>query len=85
MLLLLASGSISLSLSLALFYSAMQYIGTGRTGLISSTSVFWGVVGALALLNETMTTNTIVGGLLMVAGLVGFARESAGRSTDITG
>jgi drug/metabolite transporter (DMT)-like permease len=68
---IVASGAISLGLSLALFYIAMQHIGSGRTGLISSTSTLWGVVGALLLLNESLTVQVIGGGLLMLIGVVG--------------
>ena len=77
---ILGSGSFSLGLSLAFFYVAMRYIGAGRTGLISSTSTFWGVVGAVLLLGEALTTRTVVGGLLMVPGLVLFYWESTRQS-----
>ncbi|MHB9146282.1 MAG: DMT family transporter [Symbiobacteriia bacterium] len=73
---IVASGAVSLGLSLALFYTAMRHIGAGRAGLISSTSAFWGVIGALLLLSESLTTKVIAGGLLMLLGLVLFARES---------
>ncbi|HEY3365056.1 MAG TPA: DMT family transporter [Symbiobacteriaceae bacterium] len=76
---IVASGAISLGLSLALFHTAMRYIGAGRTGLISSTSVFWGVVGALILLAESLTAKIITGGLLMVLGLALFAWEASDR------
>lgn len=77
---IVASGAFSLGLSLAFFYMAMRHIGAGRTGLISSTSTFWGVVGALLLLRESLTTKVIAGGLLMVVGLALFAWESAQQS-----
>ncbi|SDO23561.1 EamA-like transporter family protein [Paenibacillus sp. yr247] len=72
---IVASGAISLGLSLALFYIAMQHIGAGRTGLISSTSTLWGVVGALLLLNESLTVQVIGGGLLMLIGVSGMTFE----------
>lgn len=75
---ILASGALSLGLSLALFYSAMQYIGAGRAGLISSTSAFWGIVAALLLLGETITSRVAWGGLLMLVGMAGFAYDSIG-------
>jgi drug/metabolite transporter (DMT)-like permease len=71
-----ASGAISLGLSLALFYSAMRHIGAGRTGLISSTSTLWGVLGAILLLSEVLTLRIIGGGLLMLIGVAIFALES---------
>lgn len=74
---IVASGAISLGLSLALFYIAMRQIGAGRTGLISSTSVLWGVTGSIILLGETLSWQIVSGGLIMLAGLAGFARESA--------
>lgn len=70
-----ASGAISLGLSLALFYSAMRYIGAGRTGLISSTSTLWGVLGAILLLGEALTVRVIGAGLLMLIGVAIFAWE----------
>lgn len=73
---ILASGAFSLGLSLALFYIAMRYIGAGRTGLISSTSTLWGVLGAILLLGESLTFKTVGGGLLMVIGITLFAWES---------
>lgn len=72
---IVASGAFSLGLSLALFYIAMQHIGAGRTGLISSTSTLWGVVGALLLLNESLTVQVIGGGLLMLIGVFGMTFE----------
>jgi drug/metabolite transporter (DMT)-like permease len=74
---ILASGAFSLGLSLALFYIAMKYIGAGRTGLISSTSTLWGVMGAILLLGESLTLKIVGGGLLMLVGIAGFAWESA--------
>jgi len=74
---IVASGAFSLGLSLAFFYVAMRHIGAGRTGLISSTSSFWGVLGAVLLLSESLTTRVLSGGLLMVVGLVVFAWESS--------
>lgn len=73
---IVASGAVSLGLSLAFFYIAMQRIGAGRTGLISSTSTFWGVISALVLLGESLTARLVTGGLMMIAGLGLFAWES---------
>ncbi len=73
---IIASGAVSLGLSLALFYTAMRYIGAGRAGLISSSSILWGVVGALLLLGESLTPKVLAGASLMVLGLVGFAYEA---------
>lgn len=73
---IVASGAFSLGLSLALFYTAMRHIGAGRTGLISSTSSFWGVTAALLVLGQALTFKVIGAGLLMVVGLALFAWES---------
>jgi drug/metabolite transporter (DMT)-like permease len=73
---IVASGAVALGLSLALFYAAMRHIGAGRTGLISSTSTFWGVLGALLLLGEALTKTVAIGGLLMLLGLAGFAWDT---------
>ncbi|QSO52883.1 DMT family transporter [Alicyclobacillus curvatus] len=73
---IVASGAVSLGLSLALFYIAMQHIGAGRTGLISSTSTLWGVVGAVLLLGESLTVKIIGGGILMLVGVAGFTWDS---------
>ncbi|HYG59681.1 MAG TPA: DMT family transporter [Symbiobacteriaceae bacterium] len=79
---IVASGAFSLGLSLALFYMAMRHIGAGRTGLISSTSTFWGVICALVLLGESLTTKVVGAGLLMAAGLALFAWESSPERTN---
>lgn len=77
---------LSLGLSLALFYTAMRYIGAGRAGLISSSSILWGVVGALMLLGESLTPKVLAGASLMVVGLIGFAYEAnRDSSTSVTG
>jgi drug/metabolite transporter (DMT)-like permease len=70
-----ASGAVSLGLSLALFYSAMRHIGAGRTGLVSSTSTLWGVLGAILLLGEALTYRVVGGGLFMLIGVAIFAWE----------
>lgn len=79
---IVTSGAVSLGASLALFYMAMRHIGAGRTGLISSTASFWGVLGALLLLGEPLSSQVITGGLIMMAGLAGFAWESARESSE---
>jgi drug/metabolite transporter (DMT)-like permease len=70
-----ASGAVSLGLSLALFYSAMRHIGAGRTGLVSSTSTLWGVLGAIILLGEALTFRVVGGGFFMLIGVAIFAWE----------
>jgi drug/metabolite transporter (DMT)-like permease len=77
-----ASGAVSLGLSLALFYSAMRHIGAGRTGLVSSTSTLWGVLGAIILLGEALTFRVLGGGLFMFIGVAIFAWELNKESTN---
>lgn len=72
---IIASGAFSLGLSLALFYIAMQHIGAGRTGLLSSTSTLWGGLAAILLLGESLTVRVVSAGILMLLGIVGFSLE----------
>lgn len=72
---IIASGAFSLGVSLALFYIAMQHIGAGRTGLLSSTSTLWGVIAAILLLGEALTIRIIGAGILMLIGIIGFSLE----------
>ena len=74
---IIASGAFSLGLSLALFYIAMQHIGAGRTGLLSSTATLWGGVAAVILLGDTVTVRVVGAGTLMLFGIVGLSLESA--------
>jgi drug/metabolite transporter (DMT)-like permease len=76
-----ASGAVSLGLSLALFYSAMRHIGAGRTGLVSSTSTLWGVLGAIFLLGEALTGRVVIGGVFMLVGVAIFAWETNNDSS----
>lgn len=69
----IASGAFSLGLSLACFYSAMQYIGAARTGLISSSSMLFGIAGSLVFLDEVLTTRGMEAGVIMVFGVAGLA------------
>ncbi len=72
---IIASGAVSLGLSLALFYIAMQHIGAGRTGLLSSTATLWGGLAAVLLLGETVTLRVVGAGALMLVGILGFSLE----------
>lgn len=73
---IIASGAFSLGLSLALFYIAMQHIGAGRAGLLSSTATLWGGLAAVLLLGETVTVRVVGAGLLMLLGIIAFSVES---------
>jgi drug/metabolite transporter (DMT)-like permease len=74
---IVVGGAVSLGLSLSLFYAAMQRIGAGRTGLISSTSALWGVASAILLLHESLDAKTIFASTLMLAGVIGLGWESS--------
>jgi drug/metabolite transporter (DMT)-like permease len=73
---IILSGAVALGMSLALFYLAMRQIGAGRTGLIASTSTLWGVMASLIFLRESLSVQIVLGGLLMLIGLAGFAWET---------
>lgn len=73
---IIASGALSLALSLALFYIAMQHIGAARTGLLSSTATLWGGLAAVLLLGETVTARVVGAGLLMLLGIFAFSLEN---------
>jgi len=79
---IVASGALALGCSLAFFYMAMQHIGSARTGLVSSTSIFWGTLAAIFLLKETLTAVIIAAGLLMILGLAALAWESLKRQKE---
>ncbi len=78
---IIASGAVSLGLSLALFYIAMQHIGAGRTGLLSSTATLWGGLAAVLLLGETVTLRVVGAGALMLVGILGFSLEGTLQRT----
>jgi drug/metabolite transporter (DMT)-like permease len=73
---IVASSAVSLGLSLALFYLAMRHIGAAKTGLISSTSTLWGIIGAILLIGESLTQKVIIGGVLMIIGIIGFTIDT---------
>ncbi|WP_040949908.1 DMT family transporter [Gorillibacterium massiliense] len=73
---IVASGALSLGLSLALFYLAMRHIGAARTGLISSTSTLWGIIGTVWIIGESLSQKVIIGGILMMMGVAIFAMDS---------
>jgi len=73
---IVASGAVALGCSLAFFYVAMQHIGSARTGLLSSSSILWGVVAALLFLREHLLPLTLIGGALMAGGMLLLAWET---------
>jgi drug/metabolite transporter (DMT)-like permease len=81
---IIASGAVVLGLSLAFFYIAMTCIGAGRTGLITSTATLWGVLAAVVLLHEQVSLHVALGAMLMLAGLLAFAWETARQNVKAT-
>lgn len=73
---IIASGAFSLGLSLALFYLAMQHIGAGRTGLLSSTATLWGGLAAVLILGDTVTMRVVTAGVLMLLGIVALSLDT---------
>ena len=62
-------GFLSYGISLALFVVALRNLGTARTGAYFSTAPFAGALIAVTLLNEPMTIQLVIAGLLMGAGV----------------
>jgi drug/metabolite transporter (DMT)-like permease len=54
----------------------MRHIGAAKTGLISSTSTLWGIIGAILLIGESLTQKVIIGGVLMIIGIIGFTIDT---------
>ncbi len=63
-------GFASYGASLVLFVLALRHLGTARTGAYFSTAPFAGALLAIFLLGEPVTTQLVLGGLLMLAGVV---------------
>lgn len=82
---IVASGAIALGCSLAFFYIAMQHIGSARTGLVSSTSIFWGTAAVILVLKEPLSTVVVVASLLMLVGLAGLAWETLRNEKTVQG
>lgn len=62
-------GFFGYGVSLALFVLALRHLGTARTGAYFSLAPFVGAVLAIALLDETITPQLVIAGLLMALGL----------------
>lgn len=62
-------GFLSYGVSLALFILALRHLGTARTGAYFSTAPFIGAIRAVLLLQEPVTTQLIISGLLMGLGV----------------
>jgi hypothetical protein len=55
--------------SLALFVMALRYLGTARTGAYFSTAPFLGSAATVIALDEPVTVQLVVAGLLMAVGV----------------
>jgi drug/metabolite transporter (DMT)-like permease len=62
-------GFLGVGVSLVLFVLALRHLGAARTGAYFSLAPFIGAVFALALLNEPLTLQLLLAGLLMGVGL----------------
>lgn len=62
-------GFASYGVSLTLFVVALRHLGTARTGAYFSVAPFCGVLLAIVLLDEAMTTQLLVAGGLMAIGV----------------
>lgn len=62
-------GFVGYGVSLALYVLALRHLGTARTGAYFATAPFLGAVAALAFLQESVTLQLVVAGILMAAGV----------------
>ena len=62
-------GAVGYGVSLVLFILALRGLGAGRTGAYFSTAPFVGALGGILALHEPMTTQLMIAGGLMAAGL----------------
>lgn len=62
-------GFLGVGVSLVFFVLALRHLGTARTGAYFSLAPFIGAVFALAVLNEPLTLQLLIAGLLMSLGL----------------
>ena len=62
-------GFFGYGVSLALFVMALRYLGTARTGAYFSTAPFLGSAAAVIALDEPVTVQLVVAGLLMAVGV----------------
>jgi len=63
-------GFLSYGASLTLFVVALRHLGTARTGAYFSVAPFFGALLALTMLDEPLTMNLLLGGVLMAVGIV---------------
>ncbi len=64
-----AVGFLSYGVSLALFVVALRHLGTARTGAYFSTAPFLGAVIAIFVIGDSVTTQLMIAGALMGAGV----------------
>jgi drug/metabolite transporter (DMT)-like permease len=62
-------GFLGYGVSLALFVVALRDLGTARTGAYFSTAPFLGAIAAVAFLNEPITMQLLLAGILMGTGV----------------
>ncbi len=64
-----AVGLVGYGVSLVLFVLALRHLGSARTGAYFSVAPFFGAIVALALRNEPLSSQLILGGVLMAVGV----------------
>lgn len=62
-------GLFGVGISLVLFILALRYLGTARTGAYFSLAPFIGALVAIVVLGESVSSQVLLAGLLMAAGL----------------
>lgn len=66
----LAVGCVAYGISLSLFVLSLRHLGTARTGAYFSVAPFFGAVFSIWLLDDAMTVQLAVAGVLMAIGVV---------------
>jgi len=66
---LFSVGAFSIGFSIVLFVFALREIGSMKTGVIYSTSSFFGAVLAFVVLREPFTLIQLIAGLIMFLGV----------------
>jgi drug/metabolite transporter (DMT)-like permease len=68
-------GAFSIGFSIVLFVFALREIGSMKTGVIYSTSSFFGAILAFVLLKEPFSIVQLVSGLVMLLGIYILSRK----------
>ena len=80
--LVIVVGFFSVGLSLLLFLFSLQEIGAMRTGVIFSTSSFFGAVSAFLVLREPISAIQVLAGLLMLSAIYLLSMPAKNQSSQ---